>query len=396
MVTASRNSSWSDPIVPESSAGGQNPVASPLEKSVETASTTKPKTPASSPHPSGTPLPIPDVPHVTGYPTRWITESEFEQYLRPLYDLGWGVEFRRRMPEKGKPSSSQHVIAGRVVTEFTFPDYLTAVGFLNEVVGIATKEDHHPNITIANRRHPIIRISSQTDSAYRPVWENEFPQPPRTERKHPGITRRDLRLAALIDAHYAAKYLESTPVNVETAKDSTVTEATAATTTNTFHRGKLRNRSQRPRYDSLVKFFKMYTRHSTSSPETTAPTPTEIAADTDLNKPTKRTRIAPNYNLKCPACNGPHALGRCDMRFTVNPPNPCKLCGGSHWIIDCPNRGTSTKKFTRRNANTTKIDTETTVDVDANKPPVEEGVNFKQLEIPIPVQRKLNMKQERR
>lgn len=39
----------------------------------------------------------------------------------------------------------------------------------------------------------------------------------------------------------------------------------------------------------------------------------------------------------CYACGSKsHMLKDCPQRYTTSPTFPCRICGGKHWVIDCP------------------------------------------------------------
>ncbi|KAJ3785324.1 hypothetical protein GGU10DRAFT_355160 [Lentinula aff. detonsa] len=38
----------------------------------------------------------------------------------------------------------------------------------------------------------------------------------------------------------------------------------------------------------------------------------------------------------CKCCGLPHPLHECDKRKDYPPVGQCKVCGGSHWVVDCP------------------------------------------------------------
>ena len=141
-----------------------------------------------------------------------------------------------------------------------------------------------------------------TDSAIRPVWEDEEKDPiSRKLRKLRGITLRDLRLAILIETLYTDVYIaDGRGIDVKRWP---------------------RERRQRPHWDQLLKLLK---KHSS---------PPSLSAPQSPHPPTIQKH-------RCPACGGPHTLLRCTVRFDIRPPHLCRLCGDKHWVIDCPRRRT--------------------------------------------------------
>ena len=70
-----------------------------------------------------------------------------------------------------------HLEDGKVLRDFTFEDFAQALLFTNRVGALAERENHHPDIDIRYNR---VRLAWWTHDAG-------------------GITRRDLRLAGLVD-----------------------------------------------------------------------------------------------------------------------------------------------------------------------------------------------------
>lgn len=60
-----------------------------------------------------------------------LSKREIDEYLKEL-KYGWKYE-----PNPDK-----------IVNEFNFKDFVSAIGFVNEVAKLAQQEDHHPNIYV--------------------------------------------------------------------------------------------------------------------------------------------------------------------------------------------------------------------------------------------------------
>ena len=70
---------------------------------------------------------------------------------------------------------------GKLIRDFELPNFVEALDFVNRVGALAESQNHHPDIDI---RYNKVRLGLITHDAN-------------------GITRRDLRLAALLDATFA-------------------------------------------------------------------------------------------------------------------------------------------------------------------------------------------------
>jgi 4a-hydroxytetrahydrobiopterin dehydratase len=71
-----------------------------------------------------------------------------------------------------------HLAANEIVREFTFPDFVVAMKFVNQVAEAAEKAGHHPDIDI---RWNKVRLALSSHDAG-------------------GLTKRDFSLAAVIDS----------------------------------------------------------------------------------------------------------------------------------------------------------------------------------------------------
>ena len=71
---------------------------------------------------------------------------------------------------------------GRLLKSYRFPDFVTAVGFVDRVTVVAEEQNHHPDLSITWGKVTVHLLSHDVR----------------------GITGRDFRLAAAIDATYDA------------------------------------------------------------------------------------------------------------------------------------------------------------------------------------------------
>jgi 4a-hydroxytetrahydrobiopterin dehydratase len=70
-----------------------------------------------------------------------------------------------------------HLAGGKLVRDYTFPDFVQAIAFVNQLAALAEQQNHHPDIDI---RYHKVRLGLVTHDAN-------------------GITQRDATLAAHID-----------------------------------------------------------------------------------------------------------------------------------------------------------------------------------------------------
>jgi 4a-hydroxytetrahydrobiopterin dehydratase len=86
-----------------------------------------------------------------------LTDSELEAALHTLPD--WQLE------------------DGKLIRDYTFPDFVAAIGFVNKVASLAESANHHPDIDIRYNQVRLALISHDSG----------------------GITRRDIKLATRLD-----------------------------------------------------------------------------------------------------------------------------------------------------------------------------------------------------
>jgi len=67
---------------------------------------------------------------------------------------------------------------GKLIRDYTFPDFVAAIAFVNKVAGLAESANHHPDIDIRYNQVRLGLISHDSG----------------------GLTRRDIKLANRIDA----------------------------------------------------------------------------------------------------------------------------------------------------------------------------------------------------
>jgi len=67
---------------------------------------------------------------------------------------------------------------GKLIRDYTFPDFVAAIAFVNSVAALAESANHHPDIDIRYNQVRLALISHDSG----------------------GLTKRDIKLAAKIDA----------------------------------------------------------------------------------------------------------------------------------------------------------------------------------------------------
>lgn len=80
----------------------------------------------------------------------------------------------RKQAEKLLRELSHWTLAGRakrIRRELVFDNFMEAVGFINQVAGLAENEGHHPDLHLTNYRHLAIEL---TTHAIRGLSENDF------------------------------------------------------------------------------------------------------------------------------------------------------------------------------------------------------------------------------
>ncbi|TRM70106.1 hypothetical protein BD626DRAFT_23616 [Schizophyllum amplum] len=216
--------------------------------------------------------------------------------------------------ELNKPSKKPVL---HVVAQFSFNSYDAAVEFVGKVGRIAGDELHHPEMIIESSNNVVLWMtthsakpgrdwaakspstlaesSSQTNTS---VSSNDKPVKPPHLRKVPGITRRDLRLAVLIENLYNAQY--------SSGRASGACRSIGNTQPNAI---------------SLHEYLLAL-----------------ICGDVPAAGEQSRDGPMETLTLRCAACQGDHPVSACDVRAEHSPRIPCQNCGEGHyhWVADCP------------------------------------------------------------
>jgi 4a-hydroxytetrahydrobiopterin dehydratase len=90
------------------------------------------------------------------------TDEEIKKYLKEIA-VDWDLDTKK----------------SKIVREYTFKDFKTAINFIDQVADIAEHEGHHPNISLYNYKH--VRLE---------LWTHKIG----------GLHRNDFILASKIDA----------------------------------------------------------------------------------------------------------------------------------------------------------------------------------------------------
>ncbi|KAF9443095.1 hypothetical protein P691DRAFT_764605 [Macrolepiota fuliginosa MF-IS2] len=280
--------------------------------------------------------PLPGLPPpVKGWPSFWTIRKEVEDYLYPLYARGWGIDF---LPRKYHSSPNDRYVA-HLATEYIFANFNCASQFIADLSALAKEEKHHPcRFSLQNDKRPTLSLHVLTDSALRPRWNEEDPDlDPPLSRRVPGITRRDLRFAILLEQLYDQYY-----------KDGRALEPRGQKLKHIYHR---------PTWEYLVSRFVRSSLALVPSPsslserekllelfsELEATPPVESSSDATnepiarVATPEKESPEEPKVN-KCQACGGPHRIHECTVRSHHPPSTLCYVCLEPHWWLDCPQR----------------------------------------------------------
>ncbi|KAJ7671671.1 hypothetical protein DFH06DRAFT_122032 [Mycena polygramma] len=243
---------------------------------------------------------FPAPPKPKGWPTPWITESDANDYLFPLYAQGWYVA--------AVNGDTSKVRTAGLACRFAFPSCTPAVAFVKDVLTLTETENHHPHwLRLINSSDDTsVHICSTTHSALRPEWDATDTL---DSRSLAGITLRDLRFAALISSLPSNTYRPAAEVGPSRT---------------------------RPTWDDLCESLRFWSRPNSSPP---APARGDKLADGVRRKKTPDSERIP----RCAACGDLHLTADCPTRHDVPPP-PCSICHGLHWRVDCPVRRVAERK----------------------------------------------------
>ncbi|KAF8634268.1 hypothetical protein AX17_004225 [Amanita inopinata Kibby_2008] len=331
--------------------------------------------------------PIPPLPApVRGYPTPWVTEFDVLNFVYPLYTRGWGQSLVSWKPpakssparigiraqrwadngEKEQTEDTRERYTMLLSAKYRFQDYDSAVQFFLKVVEVARTENHHPSIQIANGTPFTVTVTTQTDSARRPLWVDEqdlssssspppppppAPPPPEpepmaidptiateaasdtTSQSHPqpqpqappplrapsiipGVTQRDIRLAVLVEKIYQSNYASH-----------------IASLGRHIHPTNFRLS-----WPSMERIWKrqvlMPNKESVRRERRRIWVENLIRKKTEASEAKRAVRATPI----CFACGEEHHLRSCPKREEIPPRNPCSYCDEMHWSVDCPVR----------------------------------------------------------
>ncbi|KAF5386152.1 hypothetical protein D9615_002599 [Tricholomella constricta] len=269
------------------------------------------------------PLKMP--PPVKKWPTPWFAKDDVDTYLWPLFSRGWGLAFRHNI--RGGADAS--AVTSILNVKYRVASFDTGIAFIQGIAEIAKAEKHHPvHLSLTYDESPTLTLRTLTHSASRPPWVLAPP----TTAIIPGVTHRDLRLAALIDNLYSAQYTPS-PASLRWLPDA----------------------RSRPTLSIISKFFSLPPkqlashcslcggRHSAlrcpNASLHTVPyyqTQTPSQGQNQKQSPTHETHVFKGLPY-CRRCRTHHApMSRCpSQQKSTPPPSPCPNCGGLHWLQDC-------------------------------------------------------------
>ncbi|KAI5889288.1 uncharacterized protein SCHCODRAFT_02509972 [Schizophyllum commune H4-8] len=249
--------------------------------------------------------PLLDVPPpVKGWPTPWLTRQELDDFILQMSRRGWTVRpLVPSDPSQMLLSASATSVTSIVGDQFPFTRYDAALEFVGKVGRIADDELHHPEMIVTSSKTVVLWMTTHSarpgkdwalvDDATPPSAKDKAVKPPHL-RKVPGLTRRDSRLAVLIENLYTAEYFSGL-----------IREVVA----------------EQPDTKSLhEQLLSLISGRTVSLPKKTAEGATETPPPS------------------CAACGGEHPVSVCDERGQHPPRIPCQNCGEGHyhWAADCP------------------------------------------------------------
>ncbi|KAL1760552.1 hypothetical protein FB107DRAFT_269926 [Schizophyllum commune] len=241
-------------------------------------------------------------PPVKGWPTPWLTRQELDDFVLQMSRRGDLYNIQRGGPIDNAQSSKRKEIL-HVIAQFPFTSYDAALEFVGKVGRIANDEFHHPEMIVTSSKTVMLWMTTHSarpgkdwafvDEAPLPSTKDKPVKPPHL-RKVPGLTRRDSRLAALIENLYTTGYSSGNIRQVVAGQPDT--------------------KSLHEQLLSLING------RSVSLPAERAE---------DAMEP-----LPPS----CAACGGEHPVSVCDERGQHPPRIPCQNCGEGHyhWVADCP------------------------------------------------------------
>ncbi|KAG6874502.1 hypothetical protein C0995_010412 [Termitomyces sp. Mi166 len=229
----------------------------------------------------------------------WFTPPEFVEFIRPLYQRGWQMGFRKIL----SIDVVSHILTDRV---FTFQTWKEAMEFVFRVNDIAKKDFHDPHSVNIQYKGKVVQVTMTlvTHSGRRGKWVRRDNEP----LKAPGVTRQDLRLAMRIERLYTDKFGGGAP--------SVLPPVYRQPPIHIIH--KLLNLPPRKLQHYCTACGERHSHEECT------------ASDTGDAK-----RFLP----WCPKCQQRHApMAVCPKRrdmYVSAPRSPCPNCGGAHWLEDC-------------------------------------------------------------
>ncbi|KAL1672142.1 hypothetical protein EV122DRAFT_284261 [Schizophyllum commune] len=154
------------------------------------------------------------LPPVKGWPTPWLTRQELHDFVLQMSRRGDLYNIQRGGPVDYAQSSKKKEIL-HAIAQFPFTSYDAALEFVGKVGRIANDELHHPEMIVTSSKTVVLWMTTHSarpgkdwalvDEAPLPSAKDKPVKPPHL-RKVPGLTRRDSRLAALIENLYTTEY----------------------------------------------------------------------------------------------------------------------------------------------------------------------------------------------
>ena len=157
---------------------------------------------------------LPKLPVAPRYPCPFLTATDMQTYVLPLYRFGWGIshvsiDSHDTQPTLPATRFSKRIIlpdtdiAGRFVKEITSiiiePENVKVL-LRQRKVGLILSSQHHPILEQSSQgAHSVVDVHTHTHAARAPPDRQNIDDPGTLIRNRPGITHRDIRFAILVE-----------------------------------------------------------------------------------------------------------------------------------------------------------------------------------------------------
>jgi pterin-4a-carbinolamine dehydratase len=146
---------------------------------------------------------------VRGWPSPWLSERDFKEYVLPLYKKEWYISFSSRHGSGFTAATGLRMASTRLTKIYYFKDLDSTLAFLSKVSELSKSEKHDISFIYEPRgtKGSAITVSVGTHSGKRPDWLEEGSCPELIGiTEVPGITHRDVRFAIFMDEAFASHH----------------------------------------------------------------------------------------------------------------------------------------------------------------------------------------------